>query len=166
MMGRIPLIMISVLIVVIGGFVYSPVKAIDKEYKTLSIEKARETQLSLSGKPRTMSEIKTMMSPFFTDKFTGEFIQENVHTTNEGSLTYGSDAANLYVPDVNLSESETVRVDQHKWMVVHVAEHNEGPFSLPAHSIVLSIKQDKDGEKIDSIQYDIPEEVTDIMDER
>jgi hypothetical protein len=161
MMRRIPVMIISMII--IGGFVYSSAQANDKEYKTLPIDKARHVQLSLSEKPRTMIEIKRMMSPFFTDKFLEGFIKENVHTTKEGSLTYGSDVANFYVPEEKQNDIETFTVDQKKIMVIHVAGRIDGPISMPAHPIVLWLATGPNGEKIDSIQYEIPDDVKTLM---
>ncbi|MGM0844409.1 MAG: DUF3993 domain-containing protein [Bacillota bacterium] len=140
------------------GFI-EPVTALDKEDIVKRVQTSFDKQVSLSEKPRNMSDIEAILNTHFTESFKDKFVLENVIETDEGFQTFGSDFAPYYIPNFTYTEStEVVKKGETVYLYEYIA-YEEGPvYFEDGYQGVILIKEDGDL-KVDDIFYTIPNEL-------
>lgn len=125
------------------------------------LEKAFESQVSLSEKGRSMAEIDSILDPYFTEAYKSGFIKENVVGQENNFQTYGTDFALYYIPFYAFSEKTRVVQSANRIYVVEFfPTTKEGPVGYEDHYEGLQLVQEKDGWKVADYWYDqVPQEV-------
>ncbi|MFE8695367.1 DUF3993 domain-containing protein [Cytobacillus sp. FJAT-53684] len=137
----------------------SDLSAADAVYQYL--QSAFQAQVSLSEEYRSLQEINEILTPYFTEDYNKEFLDENLFLENGKYITYGSDFAFYFIPFFSYTEeTRVVRSEENIYVYEFFPETDEGPVSYESH--YEGIRLDKlEGEwKIASFLYnEIPEEV-------
>jgi hypothetical protein len=157
-----PLAAIMALLVPIAGAEAAEGKALENREEVMQfVENAFEAQTSLSEKPRTMEEVEAVLAPYFTDSYTGLFLEENLSQEEDGHIVYGTDFGLYYIPFFDFSEETKVVIDQEQ---IHVFEYfpgvMEGPVTYAGHYEGLRIEKTDSGWKVAEWLYDeLPQNV-------
>ncbi|WP_226644193.1 DUF3993 domain-containing protein [Mesobacillus subterraneus] len=127
------------------------------------LEKAFDSQVSLSEKARTMEEIEAVLDPYFTEDYKSRFIDENVVGQENEYLTYGTDFAPYYIPFYAFSEkTKVVEMENEIYVVEFFPGNAEGPVSYDDHYEGLKLVISDGSWKVADYLYDeVPQEVID-----
>lgn len=125
------------------------------------LEKAFESQVSLSEKGRTMDEIEAVLNPYFTEEYKSQFIGENVVGQENDYQTYGTDFAPYYIPFYAFSEkTKVVQMENEIYVVEFFPGNTEGPVSYEDHYEGLKLVNEDGDWKVAQYLYDeVPQEV-------
>ncbi|MCP3741818.1 DUF3993 domain-containing protein [Rossellomorea sp. BNER] len=122
------------------------------------VKEAFNAQVSLSEKPRSLSQIKNILDEHFTDEFQKKFIRDNVVQGEGGYFTLGADFAPHYIPFFKYEQMEMVLHDD-KLYVMEYLTYEEGPFSFEnGYEAVVFVKEHGKW-KINDITSQIPEKI-------
>ncbi|MBP2239947.1 hypothetical protein J2Z40_000500 [Cytobacillus eiseniae] len=125
------------------------------------LQDAFHAQVTLSEKPRSMKEIKEILSPYFIESFTAEFLKENLESENGKYITYGTDFPIYYIPFFLYSEeTKIVQADDHVYIYEFLSQFDEGPVSYDDHYEAVRLDFVEGEWKVAEIYYDgIPSEI-------
>lgn len=125
------------------------------------LEKAYDSQVSLSEKGRTMEEIEGILEPYFTESYKTRFIEENVVGQENEYQTYGTDFAPYYIPFYAFSEkTKVVEMENEIFVVEYFPGNAEGPVSYEDHYEGLKLVNEDGNWKVAQYLYDeVPQEV-------
>lgn len=125
------------------------------------LEKAFDSQVSLSEKGRTMEEIEGVLDPYFTESYKSRFMQENVVGQENEYQTYGTDFAPYYIPFYAFSDkTKVVDMENEVFIVEYFPGNSEGPVSYEDHYEGLKlVKQDGNWKVADYLYDGVPQEV-------
>ncbi|WP_213366598.1 DUF3993 domain-containing protein [Mesobacillus boroniphilus] len=125
------------------------------------LEKAFDSQVSLSEKGRTMKEIEGVLDPYFTEGYKARFIEENVVGQENEYQTYGTDFAPYFIPFYAFSEkTKVVEMENEIYVVEFFPGNAEGPVSYEDHYEGLKLVNEDGNWKVADYLYDqVPQEV-------
>ncbi|WP_075981095.1 DUF3993 domain-containing protein [Bacillus massilinigeriensis] len=135
---------------------------IDSREKVMKLlEDAYLAQVSLNEKPRSMKEIKQILSPYFTEGYMKLFLKENLVSEKGKYLTYGSDFAPYYVPFFAFTNRTKVVIEEKRsYVFEYFPDSDVGPVTYPSHYEGLLFKKISGKWKISNYLYDtIPKRV-------
>lgn len=119
-------------------------------------------QVSLTEKERSLSEIQSILSSYFTAEFIEQYTEEVVVKGETQYIVYGTDAPALTIPFFEYSESfEFGRKDGKKILYQFFPEVKEGPVSYPDHYEGVIFGKDPDGWKVEDIYFSTEEPILD-----
>lgn len=119
---------------------------------------ASEVQVSLSEKGRSISKIEEKLSPYFTETFIDQFIEENIVETEEGYQTLGSDFALYYIPYFSYSDRTKLVEYKDQVYIVENFDEQEGPVAFPESYQGVRLTKE-DGWKIADVLWVVPREI-------
>ncbi|CAM3686203.1 DUF3993 domain-containing protein [Mesobacillus zeae] len=125
------------------------------------LEKASETQISLSEKDMSLDEMKQSLSHYFTDSYQQLFLKENAVKAGGKYRIYGSDFAPYYIPFKAISDpAKITRFDGNIYVVEYFKARGEGPVSYEDHYEAIRLTQEGGMWKVsDYYSENVPEEV-------
>ncbi len=125
------------------------------------LEKAFDSQVSLSEKGRTMDEIEAVLNPYFTEEYKSQFIGENIVGQENEYQTYGTDFAPYYIPFYAFSEkTKVVEMEKEIYVVEFFPGNTEGPVGYEDHYEGLKLVNENGDWKVAQYLYDeVPQEV-------
>lgn len=122
---------------------------------------AFQAQFSLSEKFRTIEEIDSILSPYFTANAKKLFLEENLFSENGQFITYGTDFPIYYIPFFTYSdETKAVWQENKIYLFEYFPETDEGPVSYDSHYEGVLLANEEGDWKITEFLYDnIPQEI-------
>lgn len=123
----------------------------DKEIAQF-LDTALNAQLSLNNEQRSLSEVKEVLSPYFTEAYMEMFIRERLFQENKGWYLPGSDDYYAFVPLFSYDERTVIHHTDRLIKISEFVEANDqGPWSWDAHTESLVLRYTTEGWKISNI---------------
>ncbi|WP_163103127.1 DUF3993 domain-containing protein [Peribacillus alkalitolerans] len=121
------------------------------------MEKALDNQLSFGEKTYSTEDINTIMKPYFSQRFIGKFISENMIEFDKGQFgILGSDFAPNMIP--NFSYNEKTEVIEEDENVVAITEYFEtvedAPVTYKGHKEGVKLIKEAGVWKVDEVNYE------------
>lgn len=151
---------LSFLLFLVPSNTYAKSSGDGREEVFAFLEKAFNSQVSLSEKGRTMEEIEEVLDPYFTESYKSRFIAENVVGQENEYQTYGTDFAPYFIPFYAFSDkTKMVEMENEVFIVEYFPSNAEGPESYEDHYEGLRLVN-QDGWKVADYLYDeVPQDV-------
>ncbi|MBM7586640.1 hypothetical protein JOC86_003192 [Bacillus pakistanensis] len=122
------------------------------------VQEAFNAQVSLSEKPRSLSQIDNILDEYFTEEFQKKFIRDNVVQGEGGYFTLGSDFAPHYIPFFKYEQMEMV-LHEEKLYVLEYLTYEEGPVSFENGYEAVVFEKERGEWKINEITTQLPEKI-------
>jgi hypothetical protein len=117
------------------------------------VQNAFNAQVSLTEKPRTLEEIKQILSIYFEDDLIELYVDSNVHKEGGNYIVYGTDFPMYTIPFFSYDENTKVyEQDNERIIYEFFPASTDGPVVYDDHYEMIKMRKSKDGWKIYSIR--------------
>ncbi|MGD6817590.1 DUF3993 domain-containing protein [Metabacillus sp. 84] len=117
------------------------------------LQDAYQTQVSLSSKERSKTEMKSVLSPYFTDNMADVYLKYNAVKGEEKYIVYGTDFPILSIPFFSYSSDTKVLDKGNKKIVYQYFEAvDEGPVTYEGHYESVTLVKTDTGWKVAAIK--------------
>ncbi len=121
------------------------------------LQKAFETQVSLSNDIQSYEEVNDVLSPYFEHQYKTRFLLENLYKEEDGYIVYGSDFAMYYVPYFSYTDDTKVLYDERKnriYVYEYFKPSKEGPVLHDGYFAIMTLEQNEEVWKISDLMMD------------
>ena len=120
------------------------------------IQKAFDSQVSLTETPRSKEEIKRILSTYFENDFIEKYMQENVHALDDQFIVFGTDFPMYTIPFFTYDENTKVfEYASERIVFEFFPASSEGPVAYDDHYEVVKLRNTPKGWKIFSIENEV-----------
>lgn len=140
-------IILKLMVIAIALFIfpYSEKAEGDIESREMVInllKDAANAQISLSEKPRTMSEIRDILSPYFTKEYRKLYLKGNLISTEGKYMTLGSDFAPFAIPFFAFTGETKVVIEVNEiYVIEYFSGSRIGPITYQSHYEGIKLKK-------------------------
>ncbi|WP_082883763.1 DUF3993 domain-containing protein [Bacillus sp. SJS] len=116
------------------------------------LQAAYQTQISLSSKERTKSEMKRILAPYFTDDMADIYLKHNAVKGQKQFIVYGTDFPILSIPFFSYGPETKLKDKGDKRIIYQFFEKtDEGPVSYDNHYEAVTLTKTGGKWKVSSI---------------
>ena len=128
------------------------------------LQDAQKVQFSLGEQHRDMSEIQTLLDPYFSRDYQEQFLEAHLYQEEQGYITYGTDVPYFFVPFFTYDENTKIVQDEEagKLFAYEFFDVDEAvAYLYPDHYEFVELKQTEQGLQI--INYGFDEEQPEFL---
>ncbi|MCA1319048.1 DUF3993 domain-containing protein [Bacillus tianshenii] len=149
---------VAVIFILLIGISHVAAEAPAEKEKVFSLLKgAQEAQFSLGEKHRDMTEVQSVLDPYFSREYQEQFLDAHIFKEEKGYITYGTDVPHFYIPFFTYDENTKIKQDEASGKIYVYeffgVDESEG-YLYPDHYEFVELEQNEQGLQVVSYGYD------------
>ncbi|MFE7061425.1 DUF3993 domain-containing protein [Sutcliffiella sp. NPDC057660] len=149
---------VAVIFILLIGVSYVAAEAPTQEEEIFPfLKEAKAVQISLGEKHRDMTEIQSVLDPYFSRNYQEQFLDAHLFKEDQGYITYGTDVPHFYIPFFSYDENTKIKQDEATGKIFAYeffdVDESEGHL-YPDHYEFVELVKNEQGLQVVSYGYD------------